>query len=200
MNVGRAVRGEVTASLGEVRVAFFRNLNLGQARSHSPTSLQLLDAFVDAGARSPSHVGSNGTVVYYHPAGPSLVRRVVSLLTPLCGYRDMATVRSGSSLVTLERRLRGLDDDGLVVLYDREPGFDLPTPIEFDDGLIVVALDHRRAITQHRPGTRPTTAATSVQDLVGVQTTARSIGTMRRVLDRVRDYAWRRDLGQMPRT
>ncbi|HET7725326.1 MAG TPA: hypothetical protein VFK68_11850 [Propionibacteriaceae bacterium] len=186
--MARTVRGERPPSLGEIRAAFFRNLNLGQARSHSPTSSQLLDAFVQAGARSPSHVGTNGTVVYYHPAGPSLLRRVQALLVPLCGYRDMATVRSASALMTLERRLRDLDE-GEVVLYDASTGFDLPTPIETDDGLVVVDLDHRRAITQHRPGTRPTSAGPFVASLVGVPVTVRSIATMRRVADRVRQYA-----------
>lgn len=188
MTVGRAVRGEGPVTLGEIRVAFFRNLNLGQSRSHSPTSSQLLEAFVDAGARSPSHVGTNGTVVYYHSTGPTLVRRVLTLLTPMCGYDDMATVRSGSALLTLERRLDGLDD-GEVVLYDREPGFDLPTPIESDDGLVVISMDHRRAVTQHRPGSRPTSANPFIASLVGVPVTTRSITTMRRVADRVRDYA-----------
>jgi hypothetical protein len=186
--VGRSVRGEGPVTLREIRVAFFRNLNLGQARSHSPTSSQLLDAFVEAGARAPSHVGTNGTVVYYHPTGPTLVRRVARLLTPMCGYRDMVTVRSGVALIELDRLLRGLGD-GEVILYDTKPGFDLPTPIESDDGLIVVSLDHRRAITQYRPGSHPTNARPFIASLVGVPTTTRSITTMRRVADRVREYA-----------
>jgi hypothetical protein len=186
--VARAVRGEGPVTLREIRLAFFRNLNLGQARSHSPTSAQLLDAFVEAGARSPSHVGTNGTVVYYHSTGPTLVRRVAKLLTPMCGYRDMVTVRSGVALIELDRQLRGLGD-GAVVLFDREPGFDLPTPIESEDGLIVISFDHRRAITQHRPGTRPTSATTFIASLVDVPVTTRSVTTMRRVADRVREYA-----------
>ena len=188
MAVGRSVRGEGPVTLREIRVAFFRNVNLGQARSHSPTSSQLLDAFVEAGARAPSHVGTNGTVVYYHPTGPTLVRRVARLLTPMCGYRDMVTVRSGVALIELDRLLRGLGD-GEVILYDTKPGFDLPTPIESDDGLIVISLDHRRAITQYRPGSHPTNARPFIASLVGVPTTTRSITTMRRVADRVREYA-----------
>ena len=186
--VSRSVTGEAPFTLREIRVAFFRNLNLGQTRSHSPTSSQLLDAFVEAGARAPSHVGTNGTVVYYHPTGPTLVRRVAKLLTPMCGYRDMVTVRSGAALIELDRRLRGLGD-GEVVLYDTTPGFDLPTPIESDDGLIVISLDHRRAITQHRPDCHPTGANPFIASLVGVPTTTRSITTMRRVADRVRECA-----------
>jgi len=182
------VTGEGPVTLREIRVAFFRNLNLGQSRSHSPTSSQLLDAFVEAGARTPSHVGTNGTVVYYHSTGPSLVRRVVKLLTAECGYHDMATVRSGRALLDLDRGLRGLDD-GEVILYDTSPGFDLPTPIESDDGLIVISLDHRRAITQHRPASHPATANPFIASLAGVPTTTRSITTMRRVAARVRQYA-----------
>ena len=186
--VSRSVTGEGPITLREIRVAFFRNLNLGQSRSHSPTSPQLLDAFVEAGARAPSCVGTNGTVVYYHPTGPTLVRRVAKLLTPMCGYRDMVTVRSGVALIELDRLLRGLGD-GEVILYDTTPGFDLPTPIESDDGLIVVSLDHRRAITQYRPGSHPTNAGPFIASLVGVPTTTRSITTMRRVAERVRRYA-----------
>ena len=183
----RAVRGDHALSMREIRVAFFRNLNLGQARSHSPTSQQLLDAFVDAGARDPSHVGANGTVVYRYPAGPSLARRVVRLLTPVCGYKDMVTVRSGSWLLSLDRRLGDLGD-GEVVQYDTSPGLVVEPPIESDDGLIVIFMDHRVAITQHRPGTRPVSSGTFVADLVGAPTTVRSITTMRRVMDRVRQY------------
>ena len=150
--VSRSVTGEAPFTLREIRVAFFRNLNLGQTRSHSPTSSQLLDAFVEAGARAPSHVDTNGTVVYYHPTGPTLVRRVAKLLTPMCGYRDMVTVRSGAAL-------------------------------------IVISVNHRRAITQHRPGSHPAGANPFIASLVGVPTTTRSITTMRRVADRVREYA-----------
>jgi hypothetical protein len=182
------VTGEAPVTLREIRVAFFRNLNLGQSRSHSPTSPQLLDAFVEAGARSPSHVGTNGTVVYYHSTGPTLARRVAKLLTPMCGYRDMVTVRSGVALIELDRRLRGLGN-GEVVLYDKPPGFDLPTPIESEDGLIVISANHRRAITQHRSGSHPTNAGPFIASLVGVPTTTRSITTMRRVAERVRQYA-----------
>jgi hypothetical protein len=85
-------------------------------------------------------------------------------------------------------RLRGLGD-GEVIMYDTTPGFDLPTPIECDDGLIVVSLDHRRAITQHRPGCHPTSANPFIASLVVVPTTTRSITTMRRVADRARQYA-----------
>ncbi len=189
----RNVRGDRALSMREIRVAFFRNLNLGQARSHSPTSQQLLDAFVAAGARDPSHVGANGTVVYRYPAGPSLTRRVVRLLTPVCGYQDMVTVRSGQWLLGLDRRLRDLGE-GEVVQYDTSPGLVVEPTIESDDGLVVTWMDHRAAIVSHRPGTHPVTAGPFVADLVGVPTTARSIATMRRVIDRVREYAQRSPL------
>lgn len=183
-----AVRDGAAPSLRMIRVAFFRNLNLGQARSHSPTSQQLLDALVAAGARSPSHVGANGTVVYYWTGGPVMARQAVRLLTPVCGYDDLVVVRSGSWLARFGRRLEGLDE-GEVVQYDAAPGLDYPTPIECDDGLVVTHLDHRAAITTHRPGSRPVSAGPFVASLVGVPTTVRGIGTIRRVLDRVRDYA-----------
>lgn len=179
--------GDHRLVLREIRVAFFRNLNLGHTARNSPTSGQLLDAFVEAGARSPSHIGANGTVAYYYPAGPTLARRVVSLLTPVCGYRDLVVVRSGVWLLGLDRRLDGLTD-GEVVLYDTRPGLVVEPPIETDDGLVIGWLDHRAAIASHRPGIRPTAAGPFVADLVGAPTTTRTIGTMRRVVERVREY------------
>lgn len=111
----------------------------------------------------------------------------MKLLTPVCGYRDMVTVRSGQWLLGLGRRLEGLGA-GEVVQYDTSPGLVIEAPIESDDGLIVTWMDHRVAITQHRPGTRPVTAGPFIADLVGVSTTARGISTMLRVIDRVRQY------------
>jgi hypothetical protein len=99
----------------------------------------------------------------------------------------MVTVRSGQWLLALDRRLRDLGE-GEVVQYDTSPGLVVEAMIESDDGLIVTWMDHRVAITQHRPGTRPVAAGMFVADLVGVPTTSRSIATMRRVIDRVRSY------------
>ena len=45
-------------------VAFFRNMNLGQARSHSPTRPVLEDAFALAGAVGVRSFQTNGTVLF----------------------------------------------------------------------------------------------------------------------------------------
>ncbi len=45
-------------------VAFFRNLNLGQRRSNSPTSGVLVEAFTTAGATWVANFQTNGTVVF----------------------------------------------------------------------------------------------------------------------------------------
>jgi len=45
-------------------VAFFRNLNLGQRRSHSPMRPELLDALERAGAQDPINFQVNGTVIF----------------------------------------------------------------------------------------------------------------------------------------
>lgn len=77
-------------------VAFFRNLNLGQRRSHSPTRPELLAAFARAGATDPTSFQVNGTVVFESATDPqALAERVVQLLGPVCGYDDAVLVRPG---------------------------------------------------------------------------------------------------------
>ena len=51
-------------------VAFFRNLNLGQRRSHSPTRPELLDALERAGAYDATNFQVNGTVIFRSDADP----------------------------------------------------------------------------------------------------------------------------------
>ena len=65
-------------------VAFFRNLNLGQRRSHSPTRPELLDAFERAGATSAVNFQVNGTIVFETMGdAQALADETVRLLTPV---------------------------------------------------------------------------------------------------------------------
>jgi hypothetical protein len=66
--------------LREIPVAFFRNLNLGRPRSNSPTSSQLLDAFVEAGARSPSHVGTSANPFIASLVGVPVTTRSITTM------------------------------------------------------------------------------------------------------------------------
>jgi hypothetical protein len=94
------------------QVAFFRNLNLGQRRSRSPTRPELLTAFERAGALHPINFQVNGTVIFETDEAPQeLADRVVDLLTPVCGYDDVAVVRSLDWVL-------GLDLDDLPVISE----------------------------------------------------------------------------------
>ncbi len=167
------------------RVAFFRNLNLGQARSHSPTSGQLLAAFAAAGAGTAMNVQTNGTVIFRHTGGTPLAREVVRLLGPVCGYADAVVVRSARWCLELDQRLTRLDA-GEVRLFDGRADLGLPLPWEGPDGLVLVALDRRHAVTQAMPGREPKNANPVVTGLVGVPVTVRGIPTMRRLAVRLR--------------
>ena len=75
-------------------VAFFRDLNLGQRRSHSPTRPELLEAFARAGATNATSFQVNGTVVFDSAEDPQAVADdVVRRLTAVCGYDDAVLVR-----------------------------------------------------------------------------------------------------------
>ena len=86
-------------------VAFFRNMNLGQRRSHSPTSAELIGAFAGAGASTARNVQSNGTVVFDGPRPRALARDVVQRLGPVCGYTDAVMVRPRSWVLALAEEL-----------------------------------------------------------------------------------------------
>ena len=82
-----------------IQVAFFRNMNLGQARSRSPRSSELLDAFAAAGATSAVNFQTNGTVIFSGPEPTALARAVVTRLTPSTGYADLVVVRPADWLI-----------------------------------------------------------------------------------------------------
>ena len=111
-------------------VAFFRNLNLGQRRSRSPTRPELLEAFEQAGATSAVSFQTNGTVIFTagRRSPQRLADRAVELLTPVCGYDDMVAVRSADWLNELD-----LDDvpaHAEVSFFDSPDPFPEPLPWE----------------------------------------------------------------------
>jgi uncharacterized protein (DUF1697 family) len=84
-------------------VAFFRNLNLGQRRSRSPTRPELLEAFERAGAATATSFQVNGTVIFGTDQKPqALAEETVRLLTPVCGYDDVVLVRPVSWVLELD--------------------------------------------------------------------------------------------------
>ncbi|HQA31608.1 MAG TPA: DUF1697 domain-containing protein [Propioniciclava tarda] len=178
------------AGLTCVRVAFFRNLNLGQRRSHSPTSAELVDAFARVGVPDARNCRSNGTVIFTAPGGTEQARAVVRILGEVCGYSDAVLVRSARWVSKVARRLP--DRPGInVTLFDgrADPGLPLPW-IEPTTGLEILHLDHRHAITAW-----PADAASGdpcgpvLARIMATPTTTRSAGTITLLADRLTGLA-----------
>ena len=163
-------------------VAFFRNMNLGQRRSSSPTRPELLEAFAQAGATSAVSFQTNGTVIFAagRRSPQRLADRAVSLLTPVCGYDDMVAVRPVEWLHELD-----LDDvpaPAEVSFFDGPDAFPEPLPWEAPrGGLVVVSADSRHAVSVNDP--EGSSGATWVlEQRLGVKVTSRGVPTMRRLL------------------
>lgn len=167
-----------------LRVAFFRNLNLGQRRSNSPTSAELLDAFAAVGASGAANVRTNGTVIFGHTGGQLMARQVVDLLTRVCGYHDVVCVRSARWVVDVARRLPE-EFDGEVCLFDAPEPPPVAAPLEGPLGMEIVALSHRHAVVVYPPGRRDGGANPFVADLVGVPATSRGFSTFRLLSERL---------------
>lgn len=170
------------------RVAFFRNMYLGQPRRKSPTTEQLLTAFVDAGAGEAINFMGNGTVIFRHTGGPVLARAAAGLLKPICGYDDLVLVRAAAWCLDLGRRLDRLSPAGQVILFEARDYPALELPVTDSAGIQLIDLDHRHALTQHTPGALNTQAQAHnwVSELVGVPVTARGIPTMIKLAARLR--------------
>jgi hypothetical protein len=166
-------------------VAFFRNLNLGQRRSHSPTRPQLLEAFAGAGATSAVSFQTNGTVIFESGSrSPQcLADEAVTLLTPICGYADMAVARPVEWLLELD--LARVPDNAELSFFDGPDPFPESLPWTAPrGGLTVVSADARHAVSVN--DVERTSGATWVlEDLLGVPVTSRGVRTMRRLLGRL---------------
>ncbi len=168
-------------------VAFFRNLNLGQRRSHSPTRPELLDAFERAGATDASNFQVNGTIIFDAAGDPqTLADAVVRLLTPVCGYDDAVIVRPVPWVLDLELDVGPLAE---VSFFDGPDPFPEPLPWEVPDaGLTVVRADPLHAVSlddaDHTSG-----ATWALERRLGVPVTSRGVGTMTRLQARLRSRA-----------
>ncbi len=171
-------------------VAFFRNMNLGQRRSHSPTSAELIGAFAGAGASTARNVQSNGTVVFDGPRPRALARDVVQRLGPVCGYTDAVMVRPRSWVLALAEELRSelLGPDLEVALFDHRGPLPVAAPwTEPQHGLLtVLRMDGRHAVTAWAHPTGGSAANPVLTALLGVPVTCRGVPTMLRVADKLR--------------
>lgn len=163
-------------------VAFFRNMNLGQRASHSPTSAQLVGAFEAAGAWDVLNVQSNGTVIFAAEHPTWAARDVLGRLQAETGYAGTAVVRSDEwirrTLDEIEPWWEGVE----VCLFDaREP---LPLQAPWGDdasGLNVFLLDAKHAITSWWDPGHGSPANAVLTKHLDVPVTCRGLRTMHRV-------------------
>ncbi|MET0997612.1 MAG: hypothetical protein ABWX73_02755 [Marmoricola sp.] len=166
-------------------VAFYRNLNLGQRRSHSPTRPELLDAFERAGAAQAVNFQVNGTVVFDCDGdAQALADETVRLLTPVCGYDDLVIARPASWILDLE-----LDEIGThaeVSFFDGPDRFPEPLPWEVPDaGLTVIRTDSLHAVSLN--DLEQTSGATwTLERRLGMRVTSRGVPTVLRLQAKLR--------------
>jgi hypothetical protein len=165
-------------------VAFFRNLNLGQRRSHSPTRPELLDAFAKARAPEATSFQVNGTVIFEHDGdAQALADDARDLLTPVCGYTDVVLVRPADWVLALDL---GSESRAEVSLFDGPDPFPEPLPWEVPGaGLRVVRADAVHALSLN--DVEQTSGATwALERRLGMPVTSRGVPTMRRLQTRLR--------------
>ncbi|MHA6524099.1 hypothetical protein [Tessaracoccus sp. G1721] len=182
-----------------IQVAFFRNMNLGQARSRSPRSSELLDAFAAAGATSAVNFQTNGTVIFSGPEPTALARAVVTRLTPSTGYADLVVVRPADWLIDTVRHLDPGLPAGEVALFDAPslPELVLPHRESVPTGeLIVHALASGHAVTSTTGN--GISAGPVLTRLIGVPVTCRGIPTMLRLVARLKTLAAHDEEAQQP--
>jgi hypothetical protein len=165
-------------------VAFFRNLNLGQRRSHSPTRPELLDAFAQAGAPRAINFQVNGTVIFeYDGDAQALADDARDRLSPVCGYTDVVLVRAADWVLALDL---GTESRAEVSFFDGPDLFPEPLPWDVPGaGLRVVRADAVHALSLN--DVEQTSGATwALERRLGMPVTSRGVPTMRRLQSRLR--------------
>jgi len=162
-------------------VAFFRNLNLGQAKS--PTKDQLVCSFTTVGAKNVRSFQVNGTVVFTASRPEETVARTLALLRPVCRYRDVALVRPETLILDLAEHLatEGLVDQAEVSFFDHVTDFPVDMPFRVPRRRCEVReIGAGYAVTlNERPHEGNATRA--LEELLGVPVTSRSVSTIIRL-------------------
>ena len=169
-----------------IQVAFFRNMNLGQARSRSPRSSEMLDAFAAAGAIGAVNFQTNGTVIFSGDEPAALAESVVIRLTAATGYADLVVVRSAAWLIDTVGHIDPDLPAGEVALFNapRLPELVLPHVERAQNAeLVVHALTRGHAVTSATGA--GISAGPVLTRLIGVPVTCRGIPTMLRLVARL---------------
>lgn len=167
-------------------MAFFRNMNLGQARSRSPRTHELLDAFSAAGATSAVSFQTNGTVIFCGGQPAALAESVVSRLTAATGYADLVVVRSAAWLIDTFGHIDTDLPAGEVALFNapKLPELLLPHVESVHTGQLVVhALTCAYAVTSAIGA--GISAGPVLTRMIGIPVTCRGIPTMLRLVTRL---------------
>jgi len=163
--------------------AFFRNLNLGHARS--PGRAELVEAFERCGATGVASYRSNGTVVFDSPTPKRTAERVLVSLAEVCGYRDAVVVRRARWLREQATAWSTAGEHAEVTLFDASVDFPEPLPWRPTTGRVtIVTADRLHALCLNdAPATSFGTPV--IERLLGIPATSRSTGTMLGVIDRL---------------
>ncbi len=165
-------------------VAFFRNLNLGQARSKSPRAAQLVAAFSEVDAEQVINFQTNGTVLFTGAEPHALALRARDQLTAVTGYTDLVVARPGEWLVQLAERLDPTWPGAEVTLFDGGRAPDLPPGGVHPSGLTVWESGAGHVVTSGAgPGLNAGPVFTGE---AGVPVTCRGVPTMIRLGARLR--------------
>lgn len=163
-------------------VAFFRNMNLGQRASKSPTSAQLVGAFEDAGAQDVLNVQSNGTVIFSAERPTWVARDVLGRLQRASGYAGEVVVRSEDwirqTLDEIEPWWEGVE----ICLFDARAPLPVEAPWTDDVSCLnVFVLDAKHAVTSWWDPAHGSPSNPVLTKQLGVPVTCRGLRTMNRV-------------------
>jgi len=172
-------------------VALFRNMNLGHPGS--PTSAELLAAF--GGPRSASIFQTNGTVLLTEPSARTHLSRGIDRLRA-AGYAQPVVIRTSAEIYrTVERAPEPDRDRGvyrtMVSFFDAPSIPQVQTPLQSRDRLAELRLLEAGVAVSFcwKPGSKAGDVNKFVESLVSASATTRSLGTLRRLLERVKSSA-----------
>lgn len=167
--------------------ALFRDLNLGQRRTSSPTSAQLVAALGTGGASEVENVRSNGTVLFSAADGRAALDAALAELAAVTGYAGEALLRTTGEVAEIVATADPDLPGGEVSFFDADgiPQFDLPWIEPRRGALTLVVLTPRFAVTSWSHPSAGSNATRVLTDLLGVPVTSRAIGTVRLLHDRL---------------
>ena len=173
-------------------MAFFRNMNLGQARSHSPTRPVLEAAFERAGAVAVRSFQTNGTVLFdaRDRSVAEVIADVRDALAGEVGYTEIAPTQPLSEVAALVRRAEALvrpDELPAICATFFEPLDSTTDGMAWaaagtrihPAGTTVVVSGIGWVVTRYVMGGDPTVA---VQSQIDAKATTRVLGTVQRLL------------------